>query len=102
MTDRKRDPDAWGIAHTVGDWLCAENDHGDRVYVRDPGGALPPGAAAGLLRRQSSLPPDAVSVARSSADRELLVSAADLESAWIRTGAAVERWPRAIDEIGCA
>jgi hypothetical protein len=34
MTDRKRDPDAWGLARTAGDWLYGENGHGDRVYVR--------------------------------------------------------------------
>jgi hypothetical protein len=34
MADRKRDPDAWAIARTAGDWLYAENGHGDNVYVR--------------------------------------------------------------------
>jgi hypothetical protein len=34
MADEKRDPDSWGIAHTVGDWLYADNGHGDRVNVR--------------------------------------------------------------------
>jgi hypothetical protein len=34
MTDGKRDPDAWAIARTAGDWLYAENGHGDRVHVR--------------------------------------------------------------------
>jgi hypothetical protein len=34
MTDGKREPDSWAIARTAGDWLYAENGHGDRVNVR--------------------------------------------------------------------
>ena len=75
--------------------------NGDRGFVRDPARALPPDAVAGGFESGSFAPPDAVRVAR-SIDRELLVSAADPSAVWVRVGEIVERWPRAIEEIGCA
>ena len=34
MTDGKREPDSWAYAATAGNWLYADNGHGDRVNVR--------------------------------------------------------------------
>jgi hypothetical protein len=34
MTDEKREPDSWAWATTAGNWLHADNGHGDRVNVR--------------------------------------------------------------------
>jgi hypothetical protein len=71
----------------------------DRLYVRDPAGLLRNAVAGGYLA-STELPRDAVPTGLSSWGRELFASP-DFASVWIRTGAVVERWPRATSEPTC-
>jgi hypothetical protein len=71
-----------------------------RTYIRDPLGLFADRTVGSYLA-DTLLPADAVSTGLTSAGRELFMSP-DVDSAWIRVGELVERWPRAPSEIGCA
>ena len=72
----------------------------DRTYIRDPLGLFAD-RTVGPYVDDAKLPGDAVSTVLTSAGRELFTSP-DVNSVWIRVGEVVERWPRAVEQFGCA
>ena len=83
------------------DWQSVEFLHlGDRQYLRDPEHALPRELLRSSYAPKTRLPDGAKDTGYRDGRRELWLSA-DKSDAYVRTGDGVERWPGAIERIGC-
>lgn len=83
------------------DWQSAEFLHlGDRQYLRDPEHALPRELLHSSYAPKTRLPDGATDTGYRDGRRQLWLSA-DKSDAYVRTGGGVERWPGAIEPIGC-
>ncbi|MFF2166176.1 hypothetical protein ACFVWP_36605 [Streptomyces sp. NPDC058175] len=83
------------------DWQSAEFLHlGDRQYLRDPEHALPRELLHSSYAPRTRLPDGATDTGYRDGRRRLWLSA-DRSDAYVRAGGVVERWPGAIEPIGC-
>jgi hypothetical protein len=68
--------------------------------VFDPGTAIDRQLLAGKPDKDADLPPDAVDTGLRRSDAELWL-AADGDALYVVSDENVEKWPRAIETIGC-
>jgi hypothetical protein len=76
-------------------WLHIEGD----LFLRDPDGVLA-GATVGTFDPDVALPPDAESTGYHEGDRTIWRDG-DPDAIYVVLPDRVERWPRAIEELGC-
>jgi hypothetical protein len=84
----------WPLGSRATSWRTAHR------FLRDPEGTFDWGVH-GRFQEHAALPPDARDTGYRTGDVELWLSPSDPDSAFLRVGDDVERWPRLDSTVGC-